>query len=108
MEVRISARHTTLPASLTTRATEVLSKLTKFDSRVSTVDVVFVEENRSFKAEGIVHIDRSEPIVASGDAEDFNSALTQLYDRLVSQLRRHHEQSRDHQAPKLTETLSQE
>ena len=108
MEVRISARHTTLSESLVARTEEVLSKLTKFDSRSSAVEVVFVEEKHSKRAEGIVHIDRGEPIVASGEAEDFHGALSQLNERLVRQLRRHHAQSKDHQAPRLTETLSQE
>ncbi len=108
MEVRISARHTTLPESLVARAEGVLAKLSKFDSRTSAVEVVFIEEKHCRRAEGIVHIDRGEPIVASGEAEDFNGALSQLNDRLVRQLRRHHAQSKDHQAPRLTETLSQE
>ena len=108
MEIRISSRHMTLPEPLRARAEELLSKLDKYDPRVSVVDVVFVEEKNSRKVEGIVHIDRSEPIIATGEGEDFNEALSQVNDRLARQLRKLRSQKKDHRAPSLSETLSKE
>lgn len=108
MEVRITSRHTTLPESLRARTVELLSKLIKYDSRVSVVEVIFDEEKNSKKIEGILHIDRSDPIVATGEGDDFGEALSQVNERLVRQLRKLHEQTKDHRAPPLTEALSQE
>ena len=108
MEVRITSRHTTLSESLRAGTEELLSKLKKYDARVSVVEVVFHEEKNSKKIEGILHVDRSDPIVATGKGDDFSEALSQVNDRLVRQLRKLHEQTKDHRAPPLTETLSQE
>ncbi len=108
MEVRITSRHTTLPEPLRARAEELLSKLDKYDARVSVVEVVFDEEKNSRKVEGILHIDRSEPIHATGEGEDFNEALSQMNDRLARQLRELHARRKDHRAPSLSEALSKE
>ena len=66
MEVRITSRHTTLSESLRARTEELLSKLKKYDARVSVVEVIFDKEKNSKKIEGILHIDRSDPIVVTG------------------------------------------
>ena len=108
MEVRITSRHTTLSEPLRARTEELVSKLDKYDARVSVVEVVFDEEKKTKKVEGIAHIDRSAPIVATGEGTEFTEALSQMTDRLARQLRKLGEQSRDHRAPPLTETLSQE
>ncbi len=108
MEVRITSRHTTLPEAIRVRTEELLSRLTKYDARVSVVEVVFHEEKKFKKIEGILHIDRSDPIVATGEGDEFGEALSQVNERLVRQLRKLHEQNKDHRAPPLTEALSQE
>ena len=108
MDVRITSRHTNLPESLRDRAEELLSKLNKYDGRVSVVEVIFDEEKNSKKVEGILHIDRSEPIVATGEGDDFNEALSQVNDRLARQLRKLNSQAKDHRAPPLADSLSRE
>ena len=108
MEVRITSRHSALSESLRDRTQELLSKLDKYGARVSAVEVIFDEEKNSKKIEGILHVDRSDPIVATGEDDEFSEALSQLNERLVRQLRKLHEQRKDHRAPPLTEALSQE
>ena len=108
MEVRITSRHTTLPESLRARTEELLSKLNKYGARISVVEVVFDEEKNSKKIEAILHIDRSAPIVATGEGDEFSEALRQVNERLVRQVRKLHEQTKDHRAPPLTEALSEE
>ena len=108
MEVRITSRHTTLPEPLRARTQELLSKLNKYGVRISVVEVVFDEEKNSKKIEAILHIDRSAPIVATGEGDEFSEALRQVNERLVRQVRKLHEQTKDHRAPPLTEALSQE
>ena len=108
MEVRITSRHTTLPESLRARTDELFSKLNKYDARVAVVEVVFDEEKNSKRIEVILHIDRSAPIVATGEGDEFSEALSQVNERLVRQVRKLHEQTKDHRAPTLTEALSEE
>ena len=108
MEVRITSRHTDLPDPLRERTEELISRLTKYEPRLSAAEVVFVEEKRSVRVEGLLHIDRGDPIVATGEAEEFRSALDNLVGRLTTQLRRKHSQVVDHQAPKLSEALAEE
>ena len=108
MEVRITSRHSTLPKTLRDRTQELLSKLDRHGAPVSVVEVIFDEEKNSKKIEGILHIDRSDPIVASGEGDDFNEALSQVSDRLRRQLRKLREQVTDHRAPSRAEALSQE
>ena len=108
MEVRITSRHTTLPESLRARTEELLSKLKKYDARVSVVEIIFDEEKNSKKIEGILHIDRSDTIVATGEGGEFSEALSQVNVRLVRQLRKLREQRKDHRAPPLTEALAEE
>ena len=105
MEVRITSRHSTFPESLRDRTQELLSKLDKLGAPVSVVEVIFEEKKNSKKIEGILHIDRSDPIVAGGEGDDFNEALSQVNDRLRRQLRK---QVTDHRAPSRAEALSQE
>ena len=108
MEVRITSRHTTLSESLRAGTEELLSKLKKYDARVSVVEVIFDEKKNSKKIEGILHIDRTDPIVATGEGDDFNEALSQVNDRLRRQLRKLQEQVTDHRAPSQAEAFSQE
>ena len=108
MEVRITSRHTMLPEPLRARTEELLSKLNKYGVRISVVEVVFDEEKNSKKIEAILHIDRSAPLVATGEGDEFSEALRQVNERLVRQVRKLHEQTKDHRAPPLTEALSEE
>ena len=108
MEVRITSRHTTLPESLRTRTEELLSKLNKYGARISVVEVVFDEEKNTRKIEGILHIDRSAPIIATGEGDEFSEALSQVNDRLGRQLRKLQKQVKDHRALPLTEAFSEE
>ena len=108
MEIRITSRHTNLPDALRERTEELLKKLTKYESRISAAEVVFDEGKRSKTAEGIIRVDRGDPVVASGEADDFRSALHQMVERLTRQLRRRHQQNKNHQAPKLSESLVEE
>ena len=108
MEVRITSRRSTLPESLRDRTQELLSRLDRYGAPVSVVEVIFDEEKNSKKIEGILHIDRRDPIVASGQGDDFNEALSQVNDRLGRQLRKLQEQVTNHRAPSQAEVLSQE
>lgn len=108
MEIRITSRHTDLSDDLRERTEELVLKLSKYEPRISAAEVIFDEGKRTKTAEGIIHVDRGDLVVASGEADAYRGALHQMVDRLTRQLRRHHERRRDHQAPKLSETHAEE
>ena len=108
MEVRITSRHITLSESFRARTEEILSRLDKYGAPISVIEVVYDEEKNTKKVEGILPIDRSAPIVATGGGVEFSEALSQVYDRLGRQLRKLQKQMKDHRALPLTEALSEE
>ena len=108
MDVRITSRGTTLPQSLRDRTVELLSKPDKYGARISAVEVVFEEEKNSKKIEVILRIDGRDTIVASGEGNDFNEALSQVNDRLRRHLRKLRTRVTDHRAPSLTKALAEE
>lgn len=108
MRVQITARHCEIPETVRDRAETLARKLTRYHSRVSAAELVFEEERHTRKVEGILSVDRDDPVVAHGDGEDFQSALDQMMDRLAKILRRRRAQVTDHQARPLADELSRE
>ena len=84
MEIRITSRHTDLSDDLRERTEEVVAKLSKYEPRISVAEVIFDDEGCSKTAEGIIHVDRGEPVVASGEGDEFRAALHPMVDRLTS------------------------
>jgi ribosomal subunit interface protein len=104
MRVQIAARHCDVPESARVRVDEQMRKLSKYDPRVSAADIVFQVEKHTKKVEGILSVDRDEPMVASGHGDEFRTAIDQMADRLARMLRRRRSQIRDHQGPRISET----
>lgn len=98
MRVQITARHCDISDTIRDRAHELVEKLGRFDPRVSGAELVFEEEKRTKKVEGILSLDRVDRIVASGDATEWTAALDVLFNRLSRQVRRARAQAVDHQA----------
>jgi ribosomal subunit interface protein len=95
MRVQIAARHCEIPDAVRDRAEEQLGKLSKFEPRLSVVDVVFETEKHLKKVEAVLKVDREEPMVAGGEGDEFRDALDQMVDRLSRMLRRRRSQKRD-------------
>lgn len=106
MRIQISSRHTEIPDAVMNRTREQVQKLTRYDPDLRAAEVVFDSNKRNKSVEGVLHIDGSEPKVATGEGDTFEGALDQLVDRLARMLRRGRDQKRDHQGPKLSETVS--
>ncbi|HZD04338.1 MAG TPA: ribosome-associated translation inhibitor RaiA [Longimicrobiales bacterium] len=102
MRVQIAARHCDLPDPVRARTEVQIQKLTKYDPRVSSAEVVFEVEKHLKKVEGILSVDRDEPVVAHGEGDEFREAVDQMVDRLARMLRRRRSQRTDHQATRLT------
>lgn len=106
MRVQITARHCELTEDLRDRTEELVTKLKKYDPRVSAADVVFIEERKEKRAEAVLSIDRDQRVAAHGEGDDLFMALDKLVERLAKILRRRRSQVRDHQARPLAEEMS--
>ena len=103
MRIQIVARHTEVPEHVAARVNEVLPRLQRFDPRLSHAEVVFSEERHIKKAEGILYLDREDPVVAVGEGEDFREAVDQMVERTGKILRRKRRQQKDHHGPSISE-----
>jgi ribosomal subunit interface protein len=104
MRVQIAARRCDVPESIRSRADEQAARLTRYEPRLSGVEIVFEIEKHVKRVEGIMTIDGTNPLVARGEGSEFRAALDQMLDRAARMLRRQREQARDHQASKLSES----
>lgn len=103
MRLQIATRHCEVPESVRRRAQGKVTRLVRYDSRLSSAELIFEEERHVRRVEGILTIHGGEPVVAGGEADDFGAAVDRLVDRLSRMLRRRRELARDHQAPPIKE-----
>lgn len=101
MRVQIAARHCEVPDPVRERAHDLVTRLTRYDDRVSSGEVVFDEEKHTRKVEVIVSLDGAPPVVASAEGGEFRAALDKAADRAGRMLRRGRAQLTDHQGPGL-------
>jgi ribosomal subunit interface protein len=106
LRVQVAARHCQIPDSIRTRAEELVGKLTKYEPGISSANVIFEEEKLGKRMEVILSIARSEPVIATGEGQDFRTALDKAVDRLSRILKRRRSQNTDHKAPPLSEGVS--
>jgi ribosomal subunit interface protein len=88
-----------VPRDTLERAEKRLGSLSKYHPRATSAEVVFSEERASRNVEIIVHVDGTEPIMASVQDTEFRSALDKVLDRLARRLRKQRERRTNHQAP---------
>jgi ribosomal subunit interface protein len=83
-----------------------MARLARYDSRVGAAEVVYEEEKRIKKVEVVLSVDRSEPVVAHGEGEEFRTALDKVVDRLSRILKRQRAQAKNHQVPRVSEGVT--
>jgi len=107
VRIQITARHCEVGQDVRERAEELIERVGRFDPRLSSAEVIFTEEGRVHRAEGILHIDGKDHVVAHGDAQDFLTALDQMYDRLAKILRRKHGAEKSHKRSGRSERVTE-
>ena len=100
MRIQIATRNGDVPETVRDRARTQVERLTRYEPRLSSAEIVFDEERHIRKVEGILSVDGSAPVVASGEGDDFRPALDQMLDRVSRMLRRQRDQRTDHKAPR--------
>lgn len=108
MRVQIVQRHCEVPEVVQTRGREKMGKLSRYDPRLSSAELIFDSEKRTKRVEGIISVDGDDPVVASAEGAEFSESLDQLMDRLSKIVRRRRAQVKKHQAPPLSEVVTPE
>lgn len=98
MRVQIATRHCDVPDPVLQRTRKQMERLQRYDPRISAADVIFTEEKTTREVEVVLHVDRTDPLVARGQAKGFRAALSRAVDRLSRQVRDRRSQHTDHQA----------
>lgn len=103
MRVQIAARHCDVPDPVRERTETQMARLTRYDERLASAEVVFDEEKHNRKVEVVLSLDGAPPVVARAEGAEFRIALDKVTDRLGRMLRKTRAQVTDHQGPSLGE-----
>ncbi len=101
MKIMVSARNADI-APIRSLVDDQLSRLSRFEPRLSRAEVVFTGEKTDILASATLSVDRGKPIHAEARDPEARNALDQLCSKLVSQLKRVHDRYHDHEAPPVT------
>lgn len=108
MNVSITVRHCTLPASTRRRVEDALRRLSRFHEGVAGAEVVFEKDSASILAEVRVQLaERGRgPLLARGRAATYTTALDDAIAKLARQAKRVRERRRRHRSPSSPVTVS--
>jgi ribosomal subunit interface protein len=99
MDVRITARHVNLGDSFSEYAHDRVGKLTKFEPRLLSVDLIFDNEHGEFSTEARAEVPGIPTLVAKAENESKRKSLDDALDKLGRQLKKERSKRVDHQAP---------
>ena len=105
MKISITARRFEISDALRELVETRLTRLDRFNSRLAAVEVTLTDEKREKRVEAHAGIDGDVDIHAEAVGEDFRAAVNKVVEKLTRQLKRQHQQRRDHQAPTLNEEI---
>ncbi len=88
MKLKITGRHTGISAHLRTHVAEKVSKLDRFNDHIIEGEIVLSHDSIDHVAEGKVHLAHA-TLTAKGKGGDMYSAVNELVDKLLVQLKRH-------------------
>ncbi|MGH7504862.1 MAG: ribosome hibernation-promoting factor, HPF/YfiA family [Longimicrobiales bacterium] len=88
MEIKITARHCTIPDGARTHAHRLLRRLDRLQARATTATLDFEQDTFQKLVDARLHVAGHPPIVARGTGPTFRSALDNACDRLERQLKR--------------------
>lgn len=96
MQTTVTARHCEVPEGLKKRAEQLLQKIAKKASRAQRAQVIFTVDNQRKLVEIQVSLPLGRVKVASGEADDFRSALDRAKEKLLHQLDKSNRRYRRH------------
>ncbi len=96
MNVSVTARHCSLPDSTRRRVEDAVARLTRFDDRMTAIEVLFEKDSASILAEIRAVLPGRGPLLARGRATTYRVALDDAASKLVRQVKRERERRRRH------------
>ncbi len=96
VQIEVTSRHQHVSEKTRTFALERADRLTRFNDRISRIEIILDEEHDAFLAEIIVHVDSREPMFGKETADGYRSALDALLLKMERQLKKDKERRRDH------------
>ena len=99
MDVRITARHVSVGEGFAELAEERARKLTKYEPRLISVDLIFDKDHGKFSTEARAEVPGVPPLVATAEDDSERKSLDSALDKLGRQLKKERSKRVDHQAP---------
>ncbi|MGH7445653.1 MAG: ribosome hibernation-promoting factor, HPF/YfiA family [Longimicrobiales bacterium] len=108
MDVRITARHCSITDSVRDIAQTRVSRLSRFEPRITAAEVQFTDENAFKHVEVRLSVPGTAQVQAQGAGDSFRSALDRSVERLERQMRRRHARRGDRRSARTIDTLGAE
>lgn len=99
MQIVISTRHGEISDDERATAEEQCAGLTRYESRLSRVELTLTDEKNRWEGEALASVDRADPVHARAEGGDPRTVVDRLVDRMARQLKKLRERHTDHQAP---------
>ena len=96
MTINTGARHCDVPDLIIRQANQKSGRLTRFEPRLTSAEVVFEVERHLHRVEAVLSLNGAPPVVARAEGTDFRLALDRATDRLSKILRRGRAQLVEH------------
>lgn len=101
VKILMTARHFDLSEPLKEYVERRLSRLQRYHTRLSRIEVTLTEEKIQKHVEARASIDGDVDLHAAAASDEFRTAVNRMTDKLARQLKRRHDRRREHQAPRL-------
>lgn len=98
MNVSVTARHCSLPSSTRRRIEDAVTRLTRFDDRLTAVEVLFEKDSASILAEIRAALPGRGLLLARGRATTYRTALDDAVAKMTRQIKRERERRRRHRS----------
>lgn len=108
MDVRITARHCSITDSVRDIAQTRVSRLSRFEPRITAAEVQFSDENALKQVEVRLSVPGTSMVQARGAGDSFRTALDRSVERLERQMRRRHSRRRDWHGERTADALGAE
>jgi len=99
MQVVLSTRHGEISERESQDIREQCQRLSRYEPRLSRLEVTLSDEKNRWEVEALAHVDRSDSVHAHAEGGDPRTAVDAMIDRMTRQLKRSRERRRDHRGP---------
>jgi len=96
MRTKITGRHMELTEAMRAYTEKKIARLSKYNNRVSEIEVIHDCEGQLKKVEIILKVDNHQPFVVNHSDEDAYACLDSAVDKIERQLTKHKEKTRIH------------